>query len=169
LCGAATEAQELLRQLATRFPHATLTHRVAMPLTTAILALNRREPERALEALEIAEPYDHAPSFGSWARYLRGQAYVQRGDGASARTHFQTILDHRGEAPVSMLHALAHAGLAKVARLEGDTDATRRSYEQLFALWRDADATVVPLQEARRDYDRLTAIQQRAAVTPSAR
>jgi hypothetical protein len=63
-----------------------------------------------------------------------------------------------------MLHALAHAGLAKVAALEGDVAATRRSYEQLFALWRDADATIESLREARRDYDRLTDVQQRVPV-----
>lgn len=153
LCDSRAEAQELLGQLAKRFPEATLTNRVAIPVTTAILALNRREPRRALEALEAAQPYDHAPSLGAWSRYLRGQAHLQLGEGRAAATAFQAILDHRGEAPVSMLHGLALAGLAKVAVLENDGAAARRSYEQLFELWRDADESLNPLRDARRDYD----------------
>jgi tetratricopeptide (TPR) repeat protein len=161
LCGSEREAQELLEQLAMRFPDATLTNRLAIPITTAILALNRREPEQALEALEPAQSYDHAPSYGSWSRYVRGQAHLQRGDSHAAAASFQAVLDHRGEAPVSMLHGLAHAGLARVAALEGDVAETRRSYEQLFALWRNADETLQPLREARRDYDSLARKAQR--------
>ena len=43
LCGASSEAQELLRELARRFPESTLTNRIAIPVATAILALNRRD------------------------------------------------------------------------------------------------------------------------------
>ena len=160
LCGNDAQAQGLLLQLGKSFPDATLTNRVAIPLTTAILALNRREPQRALEALEPAQSYDDAPSFGSWARYLRGQAYLQQGDGASAAKSFQAILDHRGEAPVSMLYALAHAGLAKAATLNGDVTSARRSLEQLFAAWGDGDESLRPLRDARRDYDVLSGVKR---------
>jgi Tfp pilus assembly protein PilF len=152
LCGHDAEAQELLVQLAERFPESTLTNRVAIPLTTAIVALNRRDPLRALEALEPAQSYDDAPTFGSWARYVRGQANLQRGDAAAARSSFQAILDHRGEAPVSMLYALAHVGLAKAATLNGDATSARQSLDQFFVLWSEADDSLRPLQDARRDY-----------------
>jgi tetratricopeptide (TPR) repeat protein len=155
-CGADGEARALLDQLAKRFPEATLTNRVAIPVTTAMIALNRGEPQRALDVLERARPYDHAPSsFTSWSRYLRGQAYLQLGDREAAAMSFRAILDHRGEAPVAMLHALAYAGLAKAAALGGDAAAARRSYEQMFELWRDADETLRPLREARREYSSL--------------
>ena len=54
-----------------------------------------------------------------------------------------------------MLHALAHAGLARAAALEGDIEAARRYYEQMFALWRQADATAQPLLDARLEHSRL--------------
>ena len=129
---------------------------MAVPITTAILALNRREPQRALQVLEPVTPYDHAPSFGAWSRYLRGQAYLELGDGPAAAAQFQSILDHRGEAPVSMFYALAHGGLARAAALAGNVEATRSYYERLFDLWRDADATAQPLKEARLQYARLS-------------
>jgi hypothetical protein len=65
------------------------------------------------------------------------------------------VLDHRGEAPVSMLHALSHAALARAAALQGDVDAGQRHYEQLFGLWRDADPSVQPLRTARLEFARL--------------
>jgi tetratricopeptide (TPR) repeat protein len=167
LCGANSEAQELLRDLARRFPEATLTNRIGIPIATAILALNRRDPQRAVQVLEPVKPYDHAPSFGSWSRYLRGQAYLQLSDGKAAAAQFQAILDHRGESPVSMLYALAHAGLARAAALDGDVEAARRYYERMFALWHRADATAQPLLDARLEHSRLTSVQ-RAAVAPSA-
>jgi tetratricopeptide (TPR) repeat protein len=167
LCGASGEAQELLRELARRFPDATLTHRVAVPITTAILALNRREPLRALQVLEPVRAYDHAPSFGSWSRYLRGQAYLQTGDGKASGAEFQAILEHRGEAPVSMLYALAHAGLARVAALDGNREAARSHYDRFFALWRDADPTAQPLKDAHLEYARLTGAPGRAGVARS--
>jgi tetratricopeptide (TPR) repeat protein len=165
LCGAGDEVQEMLRELVKRFPEATLTHRIAVPITSAILALNRREPRRAVQILEPVKPYDHAPSFGSWSRYLRGQAYLELGDGPAAAAQFQAILDHRGEAPVSMFYALAHAGLARTAALAGDLKATRSYYERLFDLWRDADATAQPLKDARLQYARLSLVQGRPDVT----
>lgn len=167
LCGAGGEAQELVRELARRFPEATLTNRIAIPITTAILALNRRDPQRAMQVLEPVKAYDHAPSFGSWSRYLRGQAYLQLREGTAAAAQFQAILDHRGEAPVSMLYALAHAGLARAAALAGDTVPARRYYERFFALWRDADATASPLEDARQEYARVAGVQGHADVVRS--
>jgi tetratricopeptide (TPR) repeat protein len=155
LCGGDAEAEDLLRQLAARYPEATLTNRIAIPVAAALIALQRGEPQRAVEVLERAKPYDHAPSFGSWSRYVRGLAYLQLGDAAAAGAQFQAVLDHRGEAPVSMLHALSHAALARAAALQGDVDAGQRHYEQLFGLWRDADPSVQPLRTARLEFARL--------------
>ena len=164
LCGAAAQAQELLRTLAARFPEATLTRKIAIPITTAILALNQGRPERAVEVLEGVRPYDHAPSFGAWSRYLRGQAYLQLRDGAAAVAEFQSVIDRRGEAPVAMLHALSHAGLARAAALQGNVASARQHYETLFTVWRDAGDAVQPLRAARVEFASLEAEPASAAV-----
>ena len=52
---------------------------------------------------------------------------------------FQTILDHRGELPVSLLYPLAHLGAARAATLMGDPTAARRSYDSMLELWKAAD------------------------------
>ena len=86
-------------------------------MTAAALALTRHEPAKALELLEPVRTYDHAPSGEFWPAYLRGQAYLQAKDGAAAGVQFQSILDHRGEVPASVLYPLAHLGLARAAVL----------------------------------------------------
>jgi len=154
-CGAGSEALSLSNELARRFPEATLTTRVSLPVTAAALALQRGEPARALELLEPVGRYDHAPSAEFWPLYLRGQAYLQLKDGQAAGVQFKSILDHRGEVPASMLYPLAHLGLARAARLANDEGTVRKAYEDLFALWSEADPDLKPLKEARLEYSRL--------------
>jgi hypothetical protein len=83
--------------------------------------------------------------------YIRGQAYLQLTDGAAARKEFQTILDHRGQVPVSALYPLAHLGAARAATLMGDPAAARASYDSMLELWKSADPALAPLIEARRE------------------
>ncbi len=72
-----------------------------------------------------------------------------------AATEFQKILDHRGVDPVSPLYPLAHLGLGRAYALAGDTTKSRRSYQDFFALWKDADPDIPILQEARAEYANL--------------
>ena len=155
LCGSGSEASSLSSELSKRFPEATLTVRLAVPVTAAALALTRHEPAKALELLEPVKTYDHAPSGEFWPVYLRGQAYLQAKDGAAAGVQFQSILDHRGEVPASVLYPLAHLGLARAAVLANDTAKARRTYEDFLALWNDADSDLQPLKEARLEYSQL--------------
>ncbi len=77
------------------------------------------------------------------------------GAGPEAAVEFQKILDHRGVVPVSPLYPLVHLGLARAYALSGDTVKSRRYYQDLFALWKDADPNVPILQEAQSEYAKL--------------
>ena len=44
---------------------------------------------------------------------------------------------------------------ARIARAQGDTAKARKAYQDFFALWKDADANLPILIEARKDYDKL--------------
>lgn len=152
LCGAAREAVALSNELARRFPDATLTNRVALPVTAAAVAIARGEARQAIALLEPVKPYDHAPSAEFWPLYLRGQAYLDLKDGAGAASEFQGIVDHRGEVPASVLYPLAHLGLARAAALTGDSATARRAYDTFLMLWEKGDADLRPLQDACREY-----------------
>jgi tetratricopeptide (TPR) repeat protein len=155
LCGNAGEATTLTSELTKRFPEATFTAQMSVPVTTAALALHRSDPKRTLELLEPVRKYDHAPSAEFWPSYLRGQAYLQSKDGRAAMAEFQRIVDHRGEVPASMLYVLAQLGLARASALAGETEKARAAYERFLENWNGADADLKPLKEARTEYARL--------------
>ena len=155
LCGVSADVAALSAELTKRFPEAILTTAIQIPVASAALALQQGHAARAVDLLAPVAVYDHAPSAEFWPEYLRGLAYLRLNDARSAAAQFQAILDHRGEAVTSPLYALAHAGAAQAAALTGDTAAGRREYEALFELWKDADASLQPLVDARREYGRL--------------
>jgi len=85
---------------------------------------------------------------------LRAMAYLKLGKGAEAGAESRKILDHRGEAPLSLLWPLATLRLARSSALQGDTAQSRQNYEAFFALWKDADADLPIMLEARKEYQR---------------
>jgi len=155
LCGNSGEATTLTGELTKRFPEATFTAQMSVPVTAAALALHRSDPKRALELLEPVRKYDHAPSAEFWPSYLRGRAYLQLKDARAAMAEFQRIVDHRGEVPASMLYALAQLGLARSSAVAGDTGKARPAYERFLAAWNGADPDLKLLKEARGEYARL--------------
>jgi hypothetical protein len=108
-----------------------------------------------VKLLEPVRQYDHVPSAEFWPNYLRGLAKLGLKDGRGATAEFQQITNHRGEVPASMLLPLAHLGLARAATLAGDTAMARTVYDDFFALWKEADPALQPLNEARAEYARL--------------
>jgi eukaryotic-like serine/threonine-protein kinase len=152
LCEAGSEADTLSAEIGSRFPNATLTRQVQLPVIAAAHAVSQHEFARAIQLLELVRPYDHAPAAEFWPTYLRGEAYRGLKDGRSAAAQFQSIVDHRGEAPTSPLYALAHVGLARASALMGDRDKARIMYDRFFSLWKEADPGLRRVEDVRREY-----------------
>ena len=152
-CGGFGETQTIIDELVRRFPTDTLINKVSLPLVRARMELRRGNPAQAIQLLETTKPYEGNALFP--IAYLHGQAYVDLRRGPDAAAEFQTILDHRGWQATSPLYPLAHVGLARTAALAGDTAKARRAYQDFFALWKDADADIAILQQARREYAEL--------------
>jgi tetratricopeptide (TPR) repeat protein len=108
--------------------------------------------EQAIEQLQAASRYEAAAEF--WPQHLRGQAYLKLGRGAEATAEFQMILDHRGYAPLSPLYPFAHLGLARAAALTGDRAKSQKAWDDFFAAWKEADAGLPILTEARREFEK---------------
>ncbi len=153
LCGAAAQAQTLTDEAVKRYPKHTLVNEVYLPLIRAALELQRGNRTQAIQILTAASRYESVSNF--YQNYLRGQAYLGERNGAAAAREFQTILDHRGWSPTSPLYPLAHLGLARAALLQGDTAKAQKSYQDFFALWKDADADLPVLIEAKKEYEKL--------------
>lgn len=153
LCGEAHQAKSLIDELTRRYPEDTVIHSIWLPAIRADMELQRGNATGAIEQLQAASPYEAAAEF--WPQYVRGQAYLRLKSAREAAAEFQRILDHRGEAPLSALYALAHLGLARAEALAGDVAGSRKAYQDFLALWKDADADLPVLIAAKREYARL--------------
>ena len=154
LCGDATRAQSLSDELARRLPGDTIHNSVWLPMVSATLELKRgsaASTEKAIQLLQPARQYEAALSFRP--TWLRGQAYLQAKNGALAAAEFQRIIEHRGWDVLSPLWPLAHLGQARAAILQGDIAKGRKAYEDFFLLWKEADAELPVLIEARKEYE----------------
>ena len=87
--------------------------------------------------------------------FLRGEAYLLKGSFADAIGQYERILQHRGVDPFAPIVPLAQLGIARAKARLSDVDGSRRAYEELFTIWKSADADFGPLLAARREYERL--------------
>ncbi len=155
LSGDTARAQVLADELAQKLPEHTLNNGVWLPTIRAAIELQRNQPDKAIQLLEAARQYDAAYTIHFRSTWIRGQAYLQLKQGAQAAAEFQKIIDHRGWDVTSPLWPLAHLGLARAMLLQGDTVKAKQSYNEFFRLWKDADADLPVLIEAKKEYEKL--------------
>jgi eukaryotic-like serine/threonine-protein kinase len=153
--GDASRAQTIVDDLGHRFPADTLLHDVTIPSVAALLAINRRVPDQAIEVLRATTPYEMGINQGMFPIYVRGLAYLQAKRGTESAAEFQKIIDHRGINPTGAEHSLAKLGLGRAYVLTGDSAKARAAYQDFFALWKDADPDVPVLKEAKAEYAKL--------------
>jgi len=155
MSGDESRARTIVDDLAHRYPADTIFHNVYMPAVAALIALNRKAPEQAIEALEASAPYEMGTTQFPLPAYLRGLAFLQAKRGAEAAAEFQKIVDHRGIAATSVEHSLARLGLGRAYVISGDTAKAKAAYQDFLALWKDADTDIPILKEAKAEYARL--------------
>jgi len=142
-----------------------------LPAIQAQLALDKKNPASALNALQAASPFElgQIPFTNNisclYHVYVRGQAYLVAGQGIAAAAEFQKILDHTGIVWNCWTGALAHLGVARANALQAktsqgaDADAARvralAAYKGFLTLWKDADPDIPILKEAKAEYAKL--------------
>jgi len=152
-------AEKLAAELDKTFPLDTLVQRYWLPTIQAGVALERRDPNRAVELLNLASSIELSQPTNLTVSlcpvYLRGEAYLMRHDGKRAAAEFQKFIDHRGVVINFPWGALAGLGLSRAYAMLGDTAKARAAYQDFLTLWRDADPDVPVLKEAQAEYDEL--------------
>jgi DNA-binding winged helix-turn-helix (wHTH) protein len=156
-------SQTLANDLERRFPEDTSVRFSYTPVLRALLALNRDEPSKAVELLQIAVPYElGAPRssfygfFGTfYPAYVRGEAYLAAHRGAEAAGEFQKILDHRGIVVSDPIGALAHLQLGRAYALSGDKTKAKSAYQDFLMLRKDADPDIPVFKQAKAEYAKL--------------
>jgi ATP/maltotriose-dependent transcriptional regulator MalT len=158
--GESQRARALAQDLKRQFPLDTVVNYYWIPTIHAAVELNQGHPEKALELLETALPYElgiqQVPTGGGlFPVYIRGLAYLTVRKGGEAATEFQKILNRPGVVGNSPFAALAKLGLARAETMEAATDRAKGAYRDLLALWKDADPDIPILQEAKAEYRKL--------------
>jgi tetratricopeptide (TPR) repeat protein len=156
-------AQKLAADLEKRFPEDTPVQFEYLPTLGALSSLAHRAPLDAVERLQRALPYDFAlpgtaffAKFGGlYPAYVRGEAYLKAQQGREAAAEFQKVLDHRGVVYADPIGALAHLQLGRAYVVLGDTASAKKAYQDFLTLWKDADADIPVLQQARAEYAKL--------------
>jgi Flp pilus assembly protein TadD len=78
-------------------------------------------------------------------------ALLANGQAPEAASVFSLMVD-RKSANWGPPYPAAQVGLARAAKQMGDSARARKTYEQFFAFWKDADPDIPLLLEARKEY-----------------
>jgi serine/threonine protein kinase/tetratricopeptide (TPR) repeat protein len=152
LSGNSQEADKVITELSNEKPEGTVVRFIWGPQIRAAIALQKQNPAEAIEVLRNASPYEMADLT---IVYLRGQAYLAAHQAPEAVAEFQKIVDNKGTVGVDVISALALLGLGRAHALAWENDKARTSYQDFFAVWKDADPDVPLLKQARVEYAKL--------------
>ena len=155
MTGDVSHAQAIVDDLGHRFPDDSVVHQVNIPCVRALIDLQRKAPEPAVQALDAVKLYELGTAVAFLPTYIRGQAYLQAKRGTDAAAEFQKIVDHRGINPIAVEHSLAKLGLGRAYVITGDATRARAAYQDFLALWKDADPEIPILKEAKAEYAKL--------------
>jgi len=169
--GDTARSESLAQDLSERYPLGTHMQSLWLPTIQARLALDRKNPARALSAMQSASAVELGliPFFNTtsclYPVYVRAEAYLAAGQGRAAAAEFRKILDHGGLVWNCWTGALSRLGVARANVLESrtsqgaDADAARvralAAYKDFLTLWKDADPDVLILKQAKAEYARL--------------
>src|SRR5215469_3171406 len=156
------QSQGLADNFNKSFPENTVVQFNYLPTLRAKLALMNSNPQQALDALEVAAPYELGlPTlwFYNWPNlypvYVRGEAYLAARKGEEAAAEFQKILDHRGIVLNEPIGALAHLQIGRAYAIQGDREKAHAAYQNFLTLWKDADPNIPIYKEAKAEYAKL--------------
>jgi serine/threonine protein kinase/Tfp pilus assembly protein PilF len=174
--GDTASAEKLAAELDKTFPVGTLVQRYWLPTIRAGVALERQDPNRAIELLKVASTVE----LGAIPLviilcpvYVRGEAYLMLHDGSAAAAEFQKFIEHRGLVINFPWGALARLGLARAYAVEAGLSRhgenggvkpplqpealakARAAYLDFLTLWKDADPDIPILKEAKAEYAKL--------------
>ena len=176
-------AEKWAAELDKTFPLDTVVQRYWLPTIRAAAALERKDPDRAIELLKVASTVELSVPTNLviflCPAYLRGEAYLMLHDGNRAAAEFQKFIDHRGLVENFPWGALARLGLARAYALQAGLPVAavydrrkedgargaplqpearakaRAAYQDFLTLWKDADPDIPILKEAKAEYAKL--------------
>ena len=155
-CGLAKLALPELDALEKKYPDDTLVQQVFVPQALAYLALQTGDAQKAIDLLAKSQAFDVV----SPGAYLRGLAYLDRHDAGNAIAAFKSGTKYKGasylnenNSPFPMNdYALGLLGLGRAYAMAGNKAEAKSAYEKFFAEWKNADAGLAVMGQAKKEY-----------------
>jgi eukaryotic-like serine/threonine-protein kinase len=138
-------------------PNDTTTVNVTVPLIRALAALRPANPAKA----DPAKAIDYLNSAAVYARanpalfFIRGLADRQAGRDAEAQQDFQKVADLKARSGPDLLFVINQLEIGRMSRKQGDIPKARIAYQDFLTSWKDADADIPLLHEAKAEYAKL--------------
>ena len=152
LCNEEKQVTPMLSAIEKRYPEDTLVQELYAPQYRAWLAIKAGDSQRALALLERVRAHDAA----SFAPFMRGLAYLQLKDPRNAIASFQDATRLKGLAYyIGSPYALSFLGLGRAYVMAGDKANARKAYDVFFNEWKNADADLPVIAEAKKEYGQL--------------
>jgi eukaryotic-like serine/threonine-protein kinase len=156
--GRTDEANRLADEVSHEAPVDTIVQKYLVPTVRAAVKLHQHDPRAAIDLLRETVQYDLASTLSFdylYPAYIRGQAYLESGDGQSAAGEFQKMIDNPGMCGWYITGPLARLQLGRAQRLMGDYASARESYEEFLNIWKDADLDIPVYRQAKAEYAQL--------------
>jgi tetratricopeptide (TPR) repeat protein len=151
-CNVEKQANQMLSALEKHYPEDTLIQQLYVPQARGLLALKAGDAQRALVFLERVRAHDDA----SYAPYLRGLAYLKLKDSRNAIASFQNATRTKGLAYNTFTpYALSYLGMGRAYAMAGDKPNAKKAYDVFFTEWKNADADLPVIAEAKKEYAQL--------------
>ncbi len=175
MAGDTARADALAADLNKRYPLDTQMQALWLPAIRGQIALDKKNAAAAIDILHAATPTNSTTELGQisfaenisclYTTYVSGEALLAAGQATAAAAEFQKIIDHSGLVWNCWTAALARLGIARANALQArssqgaDADAARVralvAYKDFLALWKDADADVPLLKQAKAEFANL--------------
>lgn len=152
LAGEMNRARPIAERLDREFPDDTIVREIYLPTIRGAIALAQKDPVAAVNSLDAAGPYDLGLAGGLLPVYMRGLAYLAQHDGGHAIAEFQKVLDYPGVVHNAPFSALTDLELGRAWLLQGNREKAKGAYDRFLDAWKNADADIPVLKQARSEY-----------------
>jgi predicted Zn-dependent protease len=151
--GDTSRAEALAAKLNELSPENTFDQKALLPIIYSTIQRTRGNPRAAVDLLPPVTQFPNVVVL-----YNRACAYMAAGDQAKAIADFQSVLDNPGLPDWEPFKPLSQLGLAQAYAKQGNSENSRKAYEDFFATWKDADPDIPILKQAKAEYKKLAAI-----------
>jgi len=152
LAGQDARALRIMKEYSDSRPNDTLVQNLAVPQVNALVEIKRHNPAKAVELLAASTQYEGGTS-GAMATH--GTAFLEAGRYDEAIQEFQRVLNLKYYSPADPVLPYAQLGMARAYVRKGDTNKARSTYQDLLALWKDADPDLPLPKQVKAEYGKL--------------